>query len=319
MKTFLYFFAILFHTVINAEYSIIYVHIGNVLPTYLETSMAQARLFNQDCPIILIANEKALVNFDSPSNITTVSCESLPFTKEHEDFCRNTRHRNDFWRYTSERFLYLYDYMTTADVVDIFHLESDVMLYTDLKSLLPLFKQYYPGIATTFEKPTKCIPGFVYIGNTGVMQKLAIDFAANASREWSDMKTIGMFKKKSSHEIIGALPTLIKGYVDEQSRYFQDPRILTKRYELSNHIKAFESIFDAAAIGIYLGGIDPTKMPSPPYYSNPYLFFNPSLLLIHWHNDEKGRKIPYATYGKETYKINNLHIASKKLSLFKSN
>lgn len=310
------------HQMVAEEYSIVYVHIGESLPSYLEISMAQARLFNPTCPIILIANEKALKSFTSSLNIETIPCESLSPTREHNYFSQNTRHfikpLNGFWRYTSERFLYLNDYMQAYAIENVFHLENDVMLYADLKALLPLFIQYYPGIATTFERPHKCIPGFVYISNKEAMKNMATYFAKYASRGLSDMKLIGIFKDEQPNQIIGALPMMMTSYAEEQTMESQGDRQRKRKQEYCQHIDAFNSIFDAVAIGTFLGGIDPSKVPGPPDYTRADLFFNPSLLTYEWQYDQEKRKIPYARYGNEKYKINNLHIASKKLHLFTS-
>lgn len=325
MKQFLYVFLCVFLLLgssSEAEYRIVYVHIGEFLPSYLEISIDQARLFNPTCPIVLIANEQALKNFTSSSNIEMISCESLSPTQEHNYFCQNTSHPtkplNGFWRYTSERFLYLNDYIQEYAIENVFHLENDVMLYADLELLLSLFIQYYPGIGTTFERPHKCIPGFVYISNKEAMKKMATYFAKYASRGFSDMKLIGIFKDEQPNHIIGALPLMMASYAIEQTVESQGSRLLKRKQEYCQHIDAFNSIFDAAAIGIFLGGIDPLKVLAPPDYKRADLFFNPSLLTYEWQYDQRGRKIPYACYGNEKYKINNLHVASKKLHLFTS-
>ena len=84
-----------------------------------------------------------------------------------------------------------------------------------------------------------------------------------------------------------------------------------------NNIEAFQSIFDAAALGQYLGGIDPNNGPSSPGFINESCVFNPSLLSYEWINDDRGRKIPYIIFSGEKYRINNLHIHCKNLILFK--
>ncbi len=79
----------------NDEYSLAYVHIGPLLPTYLSTAIAQARLFNPDCPIFLIGQKNALSKYDcTAENVTPIAMEELvpeelvP-TAQHQSFTRN--------------------------------------------------------------------------------------------------------------------------------------------------------------------------------------------------------------------------------------
>jgi len=77
-------------------------------------------------------------------------------------------------------------------------------------------------------------------------------------------------------------------------------------------------LFDGAAIGQYLGGVDPRNQKSKPGFINESCVFNPSRFLFEWIKDDKGREIPYAIFKDCKYRINNLHIHSKNLAKFKS-
>lgn len=220
-----------------------------------------------------------------------------------------------YLRYTSERFLYLYDYMIAFKAKNVFHIENDVMLYVDLKELFPIFQRFYPGIATTFESEFKCIPGFMFIAQEKSMQKLAAFFAKNASKGLVDMKVLALFWKESQE--IDCLPMIMESYLQEHVPISFNNSLLKKKKRHCNHIEQFGSIFDGAAIGVFFDGLDPTKEDFPPGYLMKTLF-DPSLLDYTWVTDEKGRKVPYAIYGDEIYRINNLHIASKRLELFTS-
>ena len=84
------------------------------------------------------------------------------------------------------------------------------------------------------------------------------------------------------------------------------------------NINFFKSIFDAAAIGQYLGGGDPRNGTHGPGFINESCIFNPSLLVYEWLEDLEGRKVPFAVYGGEKFRVNNLHIHSKNLWQFTS-
>lgn len=304
----------------EVPYAIVFVHIGKTLPAHLEIALAQARLFNRECPIILIANANALQGFCPSSNTTLVSCESLPLTREHEEFRKRSKLNDQFlegyWRYTSERFLYLHDYMAAFGAKNIFHIENDVLLYVDLEKLLPVFQAYYPGIATTFESEFKCVPGFVYIANEGAVQKLANSFAQKASKAMTDMKLMAQFWKEHKEDI-DCLPMIMESYLLDHIPAGIDNRIWRKKLRHCSNIAQFESIFDGAAIGVFFDGLDPAKGDYHPGYLMKGLF-NASWIDYKWEMDENGRKVPYAIYGSEIYRINNLHIASKRLERFTS-
>jgi hypothetical protein len=84
----------------------------------------------------------------------------------------------------------------------------------------------------------------------------------------------------------------------------------------------FLSIFDAAYIGQYVGGIDPRNTESD---KSTIGFINAEVPIqcnkfeeIKWITDENNRKIPTVLVNGKNIKINNLHIHSKKLNLYLS-
>lgn len=300
----------------QSSYCVVCVHIGESLPSYLEITLAQARLFNQEASIVLIASQNALEGFNNRYNITLIDYESLTITSEHEKFRARTRLNDQilegYWRYTSERFLYLYDYMVAFGITNLFHIENDVLIYSDLGKWLPVFQENYPGIATTFESEFKCIPGFVFISNQVAMQKLANYFAIKAHKAQVDMKVMALFWKEYPEDI-GCLPMIMDSYWTDNAPV----NFLKKKQRHSYCFESFGSIFDGAAIGIFFDGLDPAKgVFDSSYFTN--RLFEPLLLDFYWLKDEEGRKVPFVSYKGESYPINNLHIASKRLELFTS-
>jgi hypothetical protein len=92
------------------------------------------------------------------------------------------------------------------------------------------------------------------------------------------------------------------------------------RYFYSTAFDMFRSIFDAAAIGQYLGGIDPrnTSDSSTIGFINESAVYDPRKLYLETGIDEKGRKCYYARSQMGLWRINNLHIHSKNLTEFAS-
>lgn len=311
---------------IAAPYSIVFVHIGDELPPYLETAIAQAWLFNPDADIFLIANERAETHFSKKAAsvpVKIVTCESLKPGDAHMNFLQKSsldRHwRSGFWNHTLERFFFLEDFLAQFDIENVFHLENDNMLYVDLEELLPIFKKYYPGIGATFDNDQRCIAGFIYISNHASMQKLAQYIADRAHQGHVDMRILALYKDEHGPDSIDYLPVVPTKYV-EVLQLSSPSGIMTRNpYRFHNHFSSFQSIFDAAALGQYLGGIDPILGVLPPMtFINESAVYNPSRFTYTWSQDKDGRKIPYAAFGNHRCRINSLHIHSKRLDDFYS-
>lgn len=316
---FLTFLQVVFINLYSADYAIVFVHIGDTLPPYLQTAVTQARAFNKECPIFLIANEKAL---QTPINeASCISCESLIKTTDHLRFIQKTKLNKEwkkgFWRYTSERFLYLNDFMLQHGVCNVFHIENDVMLYVDLEELLPVFLNNYTGIAATFDNDKRCIPGFVFFKDDQASSSLTQCFADHAKERLTDTEIFVRFREEYP-DLIDTLPIVSEEYVTEHPMISFRKYFPKDKYKFCQNIHLFQSFFDAAAIGQYLGGKDPANGFSSKGFINESCVFNPSHLTYEWIFDEQYRRVPYAIYAGKKFRINNLHIHSKQLELFLS-
>lgn len=308
--------------VYDIEYCIIFIHIGPCLPAYLMHSLCQARIFNTDCPIVLVANASAL-NVDGraiPSDlgISLVSIEEIPESPEHKRWASDLdREQTDYWLNTRRRFLLLYDMMLYTEYhTNVVQLETDNMLYRDLRELLPTIETEYSGIATTFNNDWRCIPGIMFIRDLHSMKLLANCFADYASVKIDDMKIIARCARFYGNSVISQLPIIMPEYLREHPPKPDVASLIDDLSVYSRNINAFNSIFDGSAIGQFLGGTD---YGMPPGFITKECVFDPSCLKISWQPDSVGRKVPFAKYGtSREFLINNLHIQSKRLAHFVS-
>ena len=74
----------------------------------------------------------------------------------------------------------MFDFIKYKDLENIVHLESDTMLYIDLKELLPLFKDLGTQVAAPFQSTAGCIPCFVFI-------KADLPFAEVVKSHYNDL------------------------------------------------------------------------------------------------------------------------------------
>jgi|GEM_PF-358269 len=309
---------LLFYTaLLPAEYAIVFVHLGPNLPHYQQTALAQARLFNPTCPIYLVAESAALENFYT-ATITCIATETLARSGSHTEFLKMSQ-RSGFWNYVIERFFYLEEVMRQYALDRVFHLENDVMLYRDLQELSPIFEHNYAGmIAGTFDNDFRCIPGFIYIDHVNPLTKFVEYVASKASLGENDMELLGQFRKSFYKKYIDHLPIIVPSYQNSYSLETYEGKKPKNPSDYANHFEDFLSVFDAAALGQYLGGQDPIHKDHAPGFINESCIFNPAYLSLVWKQDLRGRYMPWLQFQETLCPINNLHIHCKDLQAFAS-
>ena len=320
------FFLGFFCTSLFGAPSIVFIHLGDGIPSHLPIAIKQARLFTKDCAIYLIANRQSLENVPEElveNKAICVAAESLPKEANHASFQRMSRlDRNSmggFWMFATERFFYLFELMKRFDLSDVFHLEYDNMLYADVAAWLPTLHEYYSGkIAATFDNDSRCIGGFMYISDRKPLEQFTQYVAERAHLPKNDMEFLAAFKNVEGGAYIDHLPIIAPSYAGDHPLVSANRHTVCRPELYFQHFDAFQAIFDAAAIGQYLGGISPRNGPAIPGFINESSVFNPSLLQYEWIADEEGRLVPMAIYRKERWPIVNLHIHSKNLAQFYS-
>jgi hypothetical protein len=310
-----------------ASASLVFIHLGPTLPPHLPTAISQARLFNPDCSIYLLANAETLQRNPLSHDLRFVECisvETLPFSKIHKKFRAQSKldktFRNGFWTFTLERFFYLSALMQQRRLTDVFHIENDVMLYADLVQLLPIFQRHFPHqIAAIFDNDLRCVPSFLYIAERKPLKKFLQRVANHVHQGGTDMEYLGKFRQEFEKQYIDSLPILPPNYPEHHPLISPSGVVGTNPERYFHLFDEFQGIFDAAAIGQYLGGIDPIHTSRPTVgFINEAAIFDPSKLTFSWRKDEQGRKVPYLEFQSISCPIYNLHIHSKNLTAFYS-
>lgn len=322
-KKFILFFLIisLFSIPLNIftqDYSIIYIHLGaNAAPKYMFDSIKQSRLFNPKATIFVVCYKeniniinKELFKF----NVNCIDSNSLPISNNHLEFLNKTK-LSGFWQFTTERFFYVEQVIKKFNLQNVFHLENDNLLYVNLKNYLSIFINNYNGIAATFDNDKRCIAGFLYIKNIDSISQFNKYCASISQNGYNDMQTLSLFRNNFP-DYINYLPIIPANYKDfyQLISINNDKTISESVY--SNNFDSFNSIFDAAAIGQFLGGIDPIHKDSKSGFINESCIFNPSYFEYKWKLDKQNRKIPFIKFNNKYYRINSLHIHCKNLKKF---
>ena len=204
--------------------------------------------------------------------------------------------RNGFWHNSSKRLFLIYEYMKQYNITNCIHLENDVLLYYDFNN----YKFDKNKIYLTIDAPTRCIPGIIYIPHFKLLDNLINNY--NYSK--NDMYNMNLFYNNNKNICI-TFPII------KNNKHYNKTDIYNHNFNL------FNGIFDAAAIGQYLGGVDPRNIPG-----NSIGFINETCVVKYnnyefkWITYNNGYKIPYIIIDNDEIPILNLHIHSKNLSKF---
>lgn len=227
--------------------TIVLVHIGSAtLPTYLGNTLTILRSIAPRSNLVLLSNESCLMhNLASlPPSCAFIPIESFPRSAESLEFERLSQlprdFREGFWYSASARFFVLADYMQHFGLEDVVHLENDVLLYFDPADKLDAFRKY-AEFAVPLDR-TRAIAGVIWLSNPGVARDLAKYMLDRP--DINDMDSIGSYCSVRSNA--KPLPTLPRKYTQTHGL---DPI----RY--AEGLECFGGLFDAAAIGQYIGGI----------------------------------------------------------------
>jgi len=232
------------------------------------------------------------------SDLVLVPLETIPATPEHTAFRQASVLPSGFWQSTSERFAYLYDYCTSANLSNTIHLENDIMLYYDISQRLPQF--ITKPMWAVFDSEHRCIPSVLFFRHSTVMGDFMKTFVQCARQNKNDMETIAYFRKTHPDQI-GALP-IITNYSEPI------PAMYTE------HASTFGVLFDGAAVGQYLGGIDTIhNKHNTDGFINETTVFQCNKATVEWTYNQ-GKKVPYLN----GLPLVNLHIHSKDLQRWSS-
>lgn len=298
-------------------------HVGDTFPEYIYQCIHQALLWNEkDVAVYVLTNESFIQRMHAEldaldvdaAKVTVVPVEVLPqediraFETSTKWSDSSKQFRGAFWLYTSSRFAYIYSFMKHFRVDNVFHIENDVMLYTDLNAVVKRLREagMADKICVPQDAPQRAICSMVYIPDTSAARDyLDHCTAANAAaaQPLNDMTLMGLYRNKH------ALP--------------DSP---------DSPLAKTLGIFDACAFGQYLGGVDPRNIPGhdPRAFDNPTVgFVNETAVFkantveyVHVKGANKAQKLLKLgvkhKHSDEPYELNALHIHSKQLQMFSS-
>jgi hypothetical protein len=210
--------------------------------------------------------------------------------------------RGGFWFHTSARFFVIHAFMLKHGVKDVIHIENDVLLYYNVDEEFDYGndkKLYIP-----FDTYERNIASIVYIPDADVFSKILehYDFGKN------DMYNFSEIRKRT--QLIQNLPIFVDGKGDALTL----DTVLEKAF-VTNGFKKY--IFDAAAIGQLVGGVDPRNAAG-----DTRGFVNETCVIKYKEEGEiiwrevDGFNKPFIKIFTKEVPIFNLHIHCKNLSIY---
>lgn len=264
--------------------NIVLVCIENFDPCILTNIKQLKKLGHKN--IYVLTNEKLFRFFDQ--DIILINIDNLKDSYQfYNKTSLNKGFRNGFWTFTSLRFFYIYEFMKLYNIKDVIHLENDVLIYYNCDVLLDKCDKNFLYIP--FDTETRNIASIMYIPTHHLFKNILdqYDFSMNDMQNFSNIR---------KYNLIENFPIFIN----------------TEHSFLTYNYPKFQCIFDAAAMGQYLGGIDPRNDSS-----NTVGFINETCLIKY--NQYKfiwKDKRPFLIVNDKEIPIFNLHIHCKNLELF---
>jgi hypothetical protein len=296
--------------------SLVYVHIGDAFPEYLIDSLFQTLLINgSEIDIYIIVNDAKIqayqnlineIDFDtyalSINRIQIISIESLS-VEDYSIPSDLVTFRNGFWLHTTKRF-FIKAFMSKYKKSLVFHIENDVMMYKSFNTIYTTQCAQGNDIWVVKDSPHRVIPSIMFFPNLSSITALTEYIKTVNKREGfkNDMDILG------SYDNVYTLPTFPGN--------------------------GNTMIFDGAAIGQFLGGIDPRNVGKTSSAEDSLSVYKKTRRFENETSEFKANLYKYIVKKVHTGKSNvnvfvlkdntgftsiaNIHVHSKRLQMFSS-
>jgi len=292
-----------------------YSYIGP-LPDYTLDTIHQTRLFfkgpiyfilsdlpSNYVPILQNKYNVTIIPYDTVIDENFNQCIQQHFNKF--TILEGLKGREKLFIYAFERFFVLRKLMEQQQLTNVFFMELDNLIYDDPTKWEKAFCS--SPISFMFDNYDRCASGICFIQDSTILSEFCeccIQYIVqtDVTRHFmTEMQALDQFWKANPNKV-QILPTHWSAE--------KIPPMTSEHYD-----RYHQTLFDAAGLGIYFGGIDTLhtgglimtglRAPWSAIDYTPYEY--------EWSEDEEGRLIPYVIHELRWIRINNLHIHSKQL------
>ena len=273
----------------NLKKQVILISTG-VFQTYIKENINQLLKLDFDIHVIIDSNFFKSMD-EYKTSIKLIDTSSL-----HTNFDKNSKldkhFRGGFWNNASKRLFLLYEYIKSNNIKNVIHLENDVLLYSNMNY------NFEEKIYITMDSTSRCIPGIIYIPKYDLFTNLIENYHFTQN----DMVNLTNFYNHNK-DTVKTFP-IIDNSID--------------KCIYNENFQEFNSIFDGAAIGQYLGGVDPRNISGDTTgFVNETCEIKYDKYTFKWFKKGNDYYSPYIEINSKLIAINNLHIHCKKLENFR--
>ena len=279
--------------------NIVLVCVGN-LQDYIFTNITQLlRLGHQN--IFVLTNTNLLshfVGYKSESRVKIINVDTLNDTfRYYEKTGLNKDFRGGFWALASMRFFYIYEFMEQYNIDDVIHLENDVVVYYNCEEITKKVGRQFVYIP--FDSLNRNVASIMYIPSSSVFKRILDNYDYNLN----DMENFSRIRSKAN--VIRNLPIFPSNNSPNAEIQF-----------VSENFNKFGYVFDAAAIGQYIGGVDPRNCAGDTRgFVNETCVIKYDQFNFIWENVNEMKK-PFVLINGMKFPVFNLHIHHKNLQDF---
>lgn len=270
----------------------ILVHIGKQLPKHVSENVDSLLSFGFD--VHFVSNECNLKNINKDAELTSIESLGLDEVNYKTNKTGSAKH-DEFLTKTSLRFLVISEYAKRKEISNFFHVENDVFVLD--KSLIyktsETFLKTKYKMSLVMDCSHRAVPSIIWFRDFGD----AVDLWNFISKEVNktDMELLADYFN-INRETVANLPIVPSGY-------FQN----SGEIDYSNFYEELNCIFDGAAIGQYLYGVDDgNRGYNSKGFVNETCIFNPSDFS---YRKDKNKLLSY--YQNKAAPIANIHMHCK--------
>lgn len=294
------------------------IHTGNKkIPTYVLDCIKQIKLFN-DGDIIFACNpqnQHFVREIEKYAHIIDIN--NVKSSKKHLKFLWKVK-MQAFAKYTTERFFVLEEIIQCYKLKNVMHIENDVLVYDDFSRYIELLSNE-DRLHVTRHNDYQCIGGVVFVpSERAIAEYTQFLLEDRAYQYMNDMDSLSAFAEKKG---VSYLPVITRDYYINNGLHSIEGREVLSDQDAEAYfynVDKYNCIFDAAAVGQYIGGIDKIHSSEDTRgYINTNCMYNVSKMNIIW-KSENNLSIPYVKEGEKEYRVVNLHIHSKELKKYMS-
>lgn len=278
---------------------------------YIMDNIYNLKRFNNN-DITVITDNEFIPYFKDFLNLKIINVDDI--SNDYRNIINNltSNYYTTFSKLTSYRFQILYEYMNKFNVESIIHIENDVLIYENMNNI---HLHDYNKILLTMDSKNRCIPGIMYIPDKEKLLKCLDVFNNNIElndmENWSKCYYI-------YNSFIDTFPIIFNNnYIHYNSNLNSNIFDIHTLNMINKNYNLYNCIFDAAAIGQYLGGISPLNSTENTVgFINETCIIDYSYYEIIWIKNKEGYSIPFLHINDTNIPIINLHIHSKELHKF---